>query len=366
MGSLKKANACDAPNVLIALDRSGSMSLSIAQRFGIGARIPGAFMTRAEVAEQAIRRMVERFSNRARFGLAMFPQPGADCQPGERPVVGRLLRGTLSLDLNATEQITQQLSNHQPGGDTPIAAALGRYTQWMAGQAGQRHLIIVTDVVESCTRFGRLLERAREARRMGIKVHVIGFAMSVLDSIQLNQFAQAAGSDEAHFANDQVGLDRLLSDTIVPIIGETCDGRDNDCDGRVDEGFDIGSRCQTGSLGQCRHGTLVCGGPETVACQQTRSPAVEDCDGDDNDCDGRIDEDVMSRGYCETGLSGQCSGGTDVCIHGRWSCLPNISAASEACDGIDNDCDGRVDESFLEQDQPCEAAEASRSVYVAR
>ena len=76
MGSLKKANACDAPNVLIALDRSGSMSLSIAQRFGIGARIPGAFMTRAEVAEQAIRRMVERFSNRARFGLAMFLSRG--------------------------------------------------------------------------------------------------------------------------------------------------------------------------------------------------------------------------------------------------------------------------------------------------
>ena len=52
-------------------------------------------------------------------------------------------------------------ANNQPGGDTPIAAALERYTQWMAGQAGERHLIIVTDGVESCMRFGRLLERAQ-------------------------------------------------------------------------------------------------------------------------------------------------------------------------------------------------------------
>ena len=111
-------------------------------------------------------------------------------------------------------------ANNQPGGDTPIAAALERYTQWMAGQAGERHLIIVTDGVESCMRFGRLLERAQEARRMGIKVHVIGFAVSILDSIQLNRFAQAAGSNEALFANDQRSLDRLLSDTIAPIIRE--------------------------------------------------------------------------------------------------------------------------------------------------
>ena len=81
---------------------------------------------------------------------------------------------------------------------------------------------------------------------MGIKVHVIGFAVSILDSIQLNRFAQAAGSNEALFANDQRSLDRLLSDTVAPIIREVCDGRDNDCDGHVDEGFDIGSRCQTG------------------------------------------------------------------------------------------------------------------------
>ena len=57
-----------------------------------------------------------------------------------------------------------------------------------------------------------------------------------------------------------------------------------------------------------------------VVCQQTRSPAAEGCDGHDNDCDSVIDEGVLSRGYCETGLSGQCAGGQAV--HSWWVVMP--------------------------------------------
>ncbi len=72
---------------------------------------------------------------------------------------------------------------------------------------------------------------------------------------------------------------------------EWCDGRDNDCDGEVDEGFPLGDACETG-VGSC-HGTgeLVCtadGGTECNA--RAGTPDVETCNREDDDCDGETDE----------------------------------------------------------------------------
>jgi hypothetical protein len=77
---------------------------------------------------------------------------------------------------------------------------------------------------------------------------------------------------------------------------ELCDGRDNDCDGQVDEGHDAD-----------RDGFTWCGGgrPELVDCvpddpsihppsrsdpDRFSAPDQEPCDGYDNDCDGEVDE----------------------------------------------------------------------------
>ncbi len=98
--------------------------------------------------------------------------------------------------------------------------------------------------------------------------------------------------------------------------GEACDAIDNDCDGQVDEGIDTntdlqncggcGERCQPpNATGDCAEG--VC--------------SIDECLQDFQDADGEV------ANGCEAG------------------CSPS-NGGVEACDNIDNDCDGSADEGF--------------------
>ncbi len=134
---------------------------------------------------------------------------------------------------------------------------------------------------------------------------------------------------------------------------ELCDSLDNDCDGEKDNGYPVGEPCV--GDGECGNGHYECNGPFNVVCS-TKSggseyfPQPEKCNGLDDDCDTQVDEDYFIGDDCD-GL-GECGAGVYECDGLRdYRCSTDFGGSHyqgtlELCDGLDNNCDGRPDEDF--------------------
>ncbi|HEX5752720.1 MAG TPA: putative metal-binding motif-containing protein [Archangium sp.] len=81
------------------------------------------------------------------------------------------------------------------------------------------------------------------------------------------------------------------SGTSYPGALEVCNGLDDDCNGAMDDTAQIGQACTApGKLGVCAEGTRACVGGKDV-CNSVRAPAALDtCNAKDDDCDGTTDE----------------------------------------------------------------------------
>ena len=160
---------------------------------------------------------------------------------------------------------------------------------------------------------------------------------------------QQQGDDAAVLPPADAGMDAVnVPDLAIerpPAAVEVCgNGLDDDGDGRVDEGCvcaqGASQDCYPGpmrlaGIGTCAAGKQVCSGdPEFGGwgpCEHAVTPKPEACDGLDNNCDGRVDDGCL----CEIGTKRACyagpagTGGVGTCRDGMQVCSA-APAASEA------------------------------------
>ncbi len=211
----------------------------------------------------------------------------------------------------------------------------------------------------------------------------------------LDGYGSSAGSTTAcdapsGYADNDSDCDDADS-AVNPLATELCDTVDNDCDGSVDEGdaADASTWYQDldgDGFGNAANQEFGCTQPsgysvDATDCDDTNASTntagTEVCDLVDNDCDGTVDEDDATDAqtwYQDSDADGY---GTANSTTTACSVPPGFAAlntdcddsdasanplATEVCDGVDNNCDGAVDEGQLGTGAAC-AADSCLAIY---
>ncbi len=290
-----------------------------------------------------------------------------------------------------------EVGNYCAGGDcelrgtgpTPLANSLQAAQDYLVpikgcdaaaiGSCRRYGVILLTDGAESCQ--GDPVAAATALRNAGIDTYVVGFSVLSTEQDQLNAIAAAGGTGTAFLVGNEDQLANALASIVSgSIVFETCNDLDDDCDTRVDEDFpQKGTACADAGIGACQgFGALVCGDDgASLRCDITDpgDPAgAEGCNGADDDCDGKIDEGLECSGCVPTGPIDLCNGldddcdgafeeddpdvgdacgssdiapchlGVQACIGGGIVCVGAVEPGTEACNGLDDDCDGNADD----------------------
>jgi Notch-like protein len=213
--------------------------------------------------------------------------------------------------------------------------------------------------------FGHIYYSQKDLNDDGDYVHHLVYTSVVNPELFYFGFEDSFRGNDNDF-NDMFVSINGLRPPCVPTT-EVCDGRDNDCDGAVDAadpdvtGIGDACLCDNAELpcsdgvvqGACQAGVTVCLAA-TIQCDARGAPTSETCDGVDQDCNGAIDDDAAGTGgTCDGGDEDSCLEGTIVCEAAQLVCTDTTGSTFETCNGNDDDCDSVTDENPSDEGDRC-------------
>jgi hypothetical protein len=180
-------NLGDPPDMLVVLDRSGSMNSP-------PATFPPTFTTKWASMKTSLTSVVTAKQQQIKFGLLEFPSDD-NCAATAAPKV--------NIGLGSGPGVTNYFSNRSPNGNTPahigLASALTYFNSLPVNPAG-RYVLFATDGLPNC--LGGVPETASDAQTVaavtalfnaGIKTYVLGFGQFAGMAGVLNDAAVAGG-----------------------------------------------------------------------------------------------------------------------------------------------------------------------------
>jgi len=329
---------CEKSNILIVLDRSGSMKNA----------------NKWNNAIKSLTSITKNFRDRLRFGLITFSNDAnIEVKMGE------------DYDL-----IEQKLNNIEPEGETYMVKALNKAKEHIQENIKQDsikqrpiYIIFITDGSPSdrCP-----TKEVIELRKLQInsdiheiKTFVIGFGSHVNPSC-LNQMAiyggtAQYGSIRYRLVSTQKELNKTLS-TIskASATTELCNGLDDDCDGKIDNLPKRSTALVRGCFqGKC-FGRQICQSGKWTRCLPNTKPTKEICNNKDDNCDGFIDNiEKDKKKPLKRSCQGSCQMGQQSCFAGQWSACSG-NGTIEICNNKDDDCDGKIDENLKKSCGKCQ------------
>jgi len=199
----------DKPNLLIVLDKSGSM-----------------YGSKWSSAKNAINNLVASNSGKMRFGLLLYD---GGCTPPVNVPIGDNTHAAIMAKLNTTS----------PGGGTSTGGAIQEARSYLKGtlQGKPKYVLVITDGC-STSGCGNAVTAVQGLKADGVDTYVVGFGSGVCPT-ELSQMAVAGGTGHYYQASNPASLNAALSSIATQV---------NCCGNGV---VDSGERCDTKLPGSC-------------------------------------------------------------------------------------------------------------------